>query len=262
MNEIDVHHWCRSGLVVTVVAALLLSGCSSGEGEPQDPTTPSPQASPTPSMFQWDAPPFSPATEPTIDPDEPRFAVELPDPLCPPVTALTSLDLTDPEPYELENATSGETNVFGRYLRVGCTYKRPDIGEHDVELEDHFLVIIRAYLHEDVGTTGVFGRTKYEYVLPVDSTSLLEWREATFISVAERAWREGCESATPCPEGEQPTVHNRRLRGWYEGRVGNVEFEGRISYIAEEIPDDALKSSLAVFRDYVLAFIDQLERTA
>lgn len=234
---------------VAVTGLLLVPGCVSG-GDSDTPATPEGAGSQTGAA----TPALSPG--PTPSPAEPiRFVYAPPDSPCVPVADLMFLPSAGERDYESVDPDFSRENVGGGW-REYCIYRLAEIGDgDDMVRADHVFIrmdyaVYRKWEDSD--------EQSYPE-LPVWSDDVELWRQFDITRDPRVVW-EGCGPATPCEDGEEPTVRTYGLRAWYSGHVGNLELDVRIEYIAERLPVDVEDRLVAIFRDLVLAVVDSKER--
>jgi hypothetical protein len=239
-------------LALATSLALMLSGCS-GARETHDPpaTVPATPEATTPAP---DRPP------PTATPAPVQLALQRPEPLCPPATALDIAPPAGDVRYELIDPYLSDTALerLGRY-NVWCTYKPVDAGEpgEDMVLAEHVVITSETRLYR------AWEESRWREVypaLPLESDNLDQWRVALASSRDKGVWWAGCGPREPCPEGREPTVQTRAWQTQFEGHVGNLEFYVHIIYIAERLPADAESRTVEIFRSLVLATMESYER--
>jgi hypothetical protein len=233
-----------------VAGLLLVPGCTSG-GDGDVTATPEVTASPSVAASPSAAPSPSPS------PPEPmEFVYAPPDSPCLPAAQLTFLPSAAEHEYVSVEPEFGEENVGGGW-REYCAYRLAEIGDgRDMVLDDHVFIRMDYAVYRQWGDSSWVGAYPE---LPVWSDDLERWRLFDITRDPEVRW-EGCGPATPCEDGEEPTVRTYGLRAWYSGHVGNLELDVRIEYIAEHLPADVEDRLVEIFRDLVFAVVDSKER--
>jgi hypothetical protein len=237
------------GVLSAAVIPLLFAGCTGGRAPESPPPTTAPSVAPETTMPEATAP-----TE-TLVPIE--FAFERPDVPCPPPSQLDNLSLSDEHIYALEPRLIDQSERFYRF-KAFCRYTHADIGDgEDMVVEEHAAVVSEIALYREWGDSPFAGQYPE---LPVGSHDLHDWEVAVWAEDDRGVWWEGCGPETPCEAGEPPTVRTRARQLRFEGHVGNLEFDAAVIYIGERLPADVEARVVAIFRDLVLASIDNYAR--
>jgi hypothetical protein len=233
----------RRWVAVMAAGALLVAGCTGGR-------TPDDGAAATPETPGSREPPSPTTTAQTIE-----FEYRPPEEPCLPPSGV-QLPSAERYPYEVT-----ATPLYEGYSSImqTCTYNLADMSdvELDMFLDDHVGIFTRIRLFRSSTHSDVVVLDE----LPLASADLADWELAAFISSVDPhvEW-EGCAPATPCVDGEEPTVRSHEATTFINGRVGNLLFEVQIDYTAEALPADVERRNLAIFRDLVLADVARRER--